>query len=63
MCPGRDNWRGTGKLIDKGALEEELEKAKGGLAQGSLETWNGESRNGKALAGSNKEVLHPIPSE
>jgi len=40
-----------------------LEKAKGGLAQGSLETWNGESRNGKALAGSNKEVLHPIPSE
>lgn len=34
-----------------------------GLAQGSLETWNGESRNGRALAGGNEEELPPIPSE
>ena len=41
-----------------------LEKAKGGLAQGSLETWNGESRNGKALAGSNKvSIPSPLSSQ
>lgn len=27
MCPGRDNWRGTGQLPDERALEEELEES------------------------------------